>query len=60
MMKKFAVQKDEYYEENSNFVCDQLTLYESQNLQGYNNGGYAYKSLNNSRVSNRESTQICD
>ena len=28
-LKKFAVQKDEYYEENSNFVCDQISLYES-------------------------------
>ena len=42
-IKKFVSNKDEYIIENTNFVTDQLTVYEEKNLQGYNDGGYAYK-----------------
>ena len=42
-IKKFVSNKDEYIIENTNFVTDQLTVYEQKNLQGYKDGGYAYK-----------------
>ncbi len=32
--------------ENSKFVCEYLTVYDQHNLQGYNNGGYAYRNSN--------------
>lgn len=32
LMKKSVANKDEYMVENTNFVCDQLTLYEQHNL----------------------------
>lgn len=32
LMKKFVANKDEYMVENTNFVIDQLTQYETHNL----------------------------
>lgn len=43
LMKKFVENKDEYMVENGQYVSDQLSHYESNNLQGYNSGGYTYK-----------------
>lgn len=48
MMKKSVGQRDEYMVENTNYVIEQLTMYETTNLQGYNTGGYAYQ---NTRLS---------
>lgn len=48
LIKKFVANRDEYMVENTNFVIDQLTQYETNNLEGYNQGGYAYK---NARLS---------
>lgn len=46
LLEKFSLNKDAYMVENSKFVCEYLTVYEQHNLQGYNNGGYAYRNSN--------------
>jgi hypothetical protein len=46
LLEKFSLNKDAYMVENSKFVCDYLTVYEQHNLQGYNDGGYAYRNSN--------------
>lgn len=46
LLEKFSLKEDAYMVENSKFVCDNLTVYEQQNLQGYNDGGYAYRNSN--------------
>lgn len=46
LLEKFSLNKDAYMVENSKFVCEYLTTYEQHNLQGYNNGGYAYRNSN--------------
>lgn len=46
LFEKFSLNKDAYMAENSKFVCEYLTVYEQHNLQGYNNGGYAYRNSN--------------
>lgn len=40
LMKKFVENKDEYIVENTSYVTEQLTHYESHNLQGYRTCGY--------------------
>lgn len=42
-MKKYVASRDEYMVENTNYVMDQLSQYETTNLAGYNQGGYVYK-----------------
>jgi hypothetical protein len=43
LMKKFVENRDEYMVENTNYVSDQLSQYETHNLRGYKCGGYTYK-----------------
>lgn len=43
LVEKFSLNKDAYMIENSRFVSNYLTDFEKHCLQGYNNGGYAYR-----------------
>lgn len=50
LMKKFVQNRNEYMVENTNYVSDQLSHYESHNLQGYNCGGYTYKNTSEAKT----------
>lgn len=50
LMQTFVENKDEYMVENTNYVSDQLSHYQTHNLKGYNCGGYTFKNSPEART----------